>query len=146
MRFTLQGVSSEAGRDDGIAPGEPRPGKEEETAEEQCDADFGDADRGTASLIDGGNDLEIPLEPDADQTDRREADHCECELLRLDAEEPDERNQEHHKKDGDADRFPRADEAVKDEVGLVGKIAVPDDEELRPHEVGPEHRDRKSVE
>src|ERR1041385_7400546 len=102
MRFTLQGVSGEAGRDDGIAAGEPRPGKEEETAEEQCDADLGDADRGTASLIDRGDDLEVPLEPDAHQADRREADHRGRELLRYDAEEPDERNQEHHQKDGDA--------------------------------------------
>src|SRR5439155_629441 len=40
-----------------------------------------------------------------------------------------------------AHRLPLADEAVEDEIGLLRQGPVPDHQELRPHEVAPEHRE-----
>src|SRR4029077_8859657 len=126
-------------RDDRIAAGEPAPREEEQPGEKQRYARFGQANRRTLSTIDRGHDLEIALEPDAEETDEREAQHRRRKRLRFHAQQPDKRDQEDAEEHRDPDRPPRPRQTVKDEIRLLRQIPVPDDEELRPQQICPEH-------
>src|SRR5712691_9085678 len=124
VSLALQGIRGQTGRNDGIAAREPRPRKKEEAAEEQHHADFRNAERRTGPVIDGRHDLEIALQPDADEADEREARHRRSKLLGLFSQQSDEGDQEDEQKDGDANRPPGTREAVENEVRLFRKVAV----------------------
>src|SRR6266550_8400966 len=128
--FAVQCVGSQAGREDWITAREPGPGKKKEPAEEQRHADFRHTERRAGPVIDGRHDLEIALQPDAEEADDREAGHRGRKLLRLDAQQSDEWDQEDEQKDGDADRPPGAGKAVENEVRLFRKVTVPNHEKL----------------
>src|SRR5438034_11365081 len=63
--FPLQGIGGEPGGDHRITRGEPPHREQEQAPEQDGHPELGDTDRGTGAAVDGWNDLEIALQPDA---------------------------------------------------------------------------------
>src|SRR5207247_8998348 len=59
-------------------------------------------------------------------------------------EQAEERDDEHQQEYRYPDGIPRADKPVEDEERLLGQVAVPDHQELRPHEIGTEHAEAEA--
>src|SRR2546426_4919224 len=95
-------------------------------------------------IFDRGNDLEVALEPDAREAHQGERHERRWVLLWPHAEQTDERDDEHQQEYRYPDRLPRADQPIEDEERLFRQVAVPDHQELGPHEIGPEHTEAEA--
>src|SRR5581483_8884360 len=101
VRFPLQSVGREPGREHRVAGGEPAERQEEHPGEEHRGAEFGEPERGARAAVDRGHHLQVALEPDAREAHDRKPRQDGRRLLRPHAQQADERehkDQEEHRR------------------------------------------------
>src|SRR5213079_3056198 len=72
VRFSLERIDRQAGRDHRVPPGKPCHGQEEEAPEEEGRAHLGNAERGGGAAVDGWNDFQVAFQPDAREAHQSE--------------------------------------------------------------------------
>src|SRR5262245_23798545 len=137
--FSIEGDLGESRRNHRKGAGENPVAQQEESQERRSRGELGQAEHRARLSGHGRHDVEIALDPQRNQADGGEECQGEWHLLWQHTEQAEEGNDEHAEEHPAADRPPGTPEAGEKETGLLGKISIPDHQELSPHQIGPEY-------